>query len=91
MSSTTILYFGKSTIMMIFHLSAPIIIAATCVGLIIALLQTLIQLQEQTLGFAAKLTAVIAVIAISGGWMASELMNFQDQILMKIGGSRWRY
>ena len=55
MQPEDILYLGKSTVMMIFYLSMPIIVAATAVGLIIALIQTLIQLQEQTLAFAAKL------------------------------------
>ncbi|MEO0624499.1 MAG: type III secretion system export apparatus subunit SctS [Pseudomonadota bacterium] len=86
MEPATILYYGKSSIMMVFHLSMPIIVAATVVGLVIALLQTLIQLQEQTLGFACKLTAVVAVIMISGGWMTAELMQFQEQILTRISG-----
>ena len=48
MQPDDIIYFAKSTIMMIFHISMPIIGAATGVGLLIALVQTLIQLQEQT-------------------------------------------
>lgn len=85
MSSATIFYFGKTTIMLVFHLSMPVIVAATAVGLLIALLQTLIQLQEQTLAFACKLTAVIAVVIISGGWMSAEMINFQEMILTQIG------
>lgn len=85
MDSETILYFGKATIMLVFHLSMPIIVAATVVGLIVALLQTLIQLQEQTLAFACKLVAVIAVMIFSGGWMAAEMMQFQNLILERIG------
>ena len=84
MSPEAVLYFAKSTITMILYLSMPIIGAATAVGLIIALLQTLIQLQEQTLGFAVKLLTVIMVIMISGSWMTNEMMQFQEQILHRI-------
>ena len=50
MQPDDILYLGKATVMMIFHLSMPIIGAATTVGLLVALVQTLIQLQEQKHG-----------------------------------------
>ncbi len=85
MSPSDVLYFGKSTVVLIFYLSIPIIGTATAVGLIVAMLQTLIQLQEQTLGFAVKLCAVIAVFILSGGWMSVEMMRFQELILTRIG------
>lgn len=85
MTPDTVLYFGKTTITMIMYLSMPVIGAVTAVGLIIALLQTLIQLQEQTLAFAAKLITVIVVVLISGAWMTNEMMLFQEQIFLRIG------
>jgi len=84
MQPDDIIYFAKSTIMMIFHISMPIIGAATGVGLLIALVQTLIQLQEQTLAFAAKLTVIVLIIFMSGDWMSAEIINFQNQIFMRI-------
>lgn len=85
MQPEDILYLGKTSVMMIFWLSMPAIGAATLVGLIIALIQTLIQLQEQTLAFAAKLAVIIAVFFVMGDWMATEMINFQTQIFTRIG------
>lgn len=85
MQPEDILYMGKSSVMLILYLSMPIIVAATVVGLIIALIQTLIQLQEQTLAFAAKLLVVVVVFFITGDWMAIEMLNFQNQIFVRIG------
>jgi type III secretion HrpO family protein len=85
MQPDDILYLGKSTVMIVFYLSMPIIGAATAVGLVIALIQTLIQLQEQTLAFAAKLTVVVMIFFMIGDWMAAEVINFFDQIFMYIG------
>ncbi|MCU0910039.1 MAG: type III secretion system export apparatus subunit SctS [Rhodobacteraceae bacterium] len=84
MNADEVLYIGKSTVMMVFYLSMPTIGIATAVGLVIALIQTLIQLQEQTLAFAAKLAAVVAVFFMTGGWMTNELILFQEQILTRI-------
>ena len=85
MGPDEVLYLANSTVLMILYLSMPVIGAATAVGLLVALLQTLIQLQEQTLAFAVKLTTIVAVFLMSGGWMASQLMTFQDHILTRIG------
>jgi type III secretion HrpO family protein len=85
MSPSDVLYFGKSTILLVFYLSLPAIAAATAVGLIVAMVQTLIQLQEQTLAFAVKLAAVIAIFFISGAWMTSQMLQFTEMILKKIG------
>jgi len=85
MQPDDVIYLGKATVMLIFYLSMPAIGAATAVGLIIALVQTLIQLQEQTLAFAAKLTVIVVIFFILGDWMALEMLNFQDQIFTRIG------
>lgn len=85
MDTADILYFGKTTVMLVFYLSMPAIGAATLVGLLVAMMQTLIQLQEQTLAFAVKLTTVVAVFFLSGGWMTAQMLSFTEQILLRIG------
>ena len=52
-------------------LSAPAIIAATAVGIIVGLIQALTQIQDQTLPMAVKLAAVGAVLMILGGGLAA--------------------
>ncbi|MGL6209794.1 MAG: type III secretion system export apparatus subunit SctS [Paracoccaceae bacterium] len=85
MDSLETLYLGKQSILLVFYLSMPVIAAATGVGLVVALVQTLIQLQEQTLSFAVKLATVIGVFFLWGGWMSAEMMNFQNLLLDRIG------
>ena len=48
-------------------LAGPPLLIATAVGLVIALVQTLIQLQEQTLPVAVKIMAVSGVLLMFGG------------------------
>ncbi|QPC44324.1 flagellar biosynthetic protein FliQ [Kaustia mangrovi] len=86
MSGDEIMVMAHNTIVMVFYLSMPLIIAATAVGLIVALIQTLIQLQEQTLAFAAKLTAIVLMLSMSIGWMSSYLMTFFKEVMGKIIG-----
>ncbi|RCS21565.1 EscS/YscS/HrcS family type III secretion system export apparatus protein [Phyllobacterium salinisoli] len=84
MSPEETLYAGKNAVVLIFYLSMPTIAVAASVGLVVALIQTLIQLQEQTLAFALKLMAVMAVLALTGSWMANHLFVFLDQIFARI-------
>ena len=54
-------------------LAGPPLLIATAVGLLIALIQTLIQLQEQTLPIAVKIMAVSGVLLTMGGALFNPL------------------
>lgn len=75
---------ARSAVLIIFYFSMPSIAVAAAVGLVVALVQTLIQLQEQTLAFALKLVAVMVVLALMAHWMAYQLLTFLDQIFARI-------
>jgi type III secretion protein S len=62
----------------------PPILAAAGVGTLVALLQALTQLQEQTLSFAIKLVVVIIVVFATARWLGQELFHFADQIFKSI-------
>ncbi len=57
-------------------ISAPILLTAVVVGLIVAIFQATTSIQEQTLSFAPKLIAIFLVILIGGGWMLSRMKEF---------------
>jgi type III secretion protein S len=60
-------------------------LAATLVGLLVSLLQALTQIQEQTLGFAVKLIAVVVTLLFTARWMGGEVYNFTIQIFDQFG------
>lgn len=68
--------FLNHSLVLVLLLSAPPIIAATVLGTLISLIQALIQVQDQTLGFAIKLAAVGATLMMTAGWMSAELYRF---------------
>ncbi|WP_299211330.1 flagellar biosynthetic protein FliQ [uncultured Tateyamaria sp.] len=84
MDPNQVLYLAKAAVLLVFYLSMPIIAAATAFGLLVAVFQTLVQVQEQTLAFAVKLVAIIVVFFISGAWMSGQLLLFFDDILLRI-------
>uniref|UniRef100_UPI0035B2F898 type III secretion system export apparatus subunit SctS n=1 Tax=Diaphorobacter nitroreducens TaxID=164759 RepID=UPI0035B2F898 len=62
-------------------LSLPTIIVASVVGTLFSLFQALTQIQEQTLSFAIKLIAVMAVLALTATWVGGEMYNYMLLVL----------
>ena len=60
--------------------SAPALVVALAVGLVLGLLQAVTQVQEQTLSFVPKLVAVALVLSATGTWMSSEIVRFTDTL-----------
>jgi flagellar biosynthesis protein FliQ len=56
--------------------SSPVLIVSVIVGTVIGLLQAVTQVQEQTVSFVPRLIAVVAVLAVSGGWMSGQIIRF---------------
>ena len=79
-----ILSFTSQTLLIVLYLSLPPIIAAAGVGTLVALLQALTQVQEQTLSFAIKLVVVVLVVYGTASWLGAELYNFSDRIFKNI-------
>jgi type III secretion HrpO family protein len=61
-------------------LSAPVIIATSVFGLLVAFLQSITQLQEQTLAFAVKLFVVVVTLFLSAGMIGENLHLYADRI-----------
>lgn len=57
-------------------ITAPVLGAALIIGLIIAILQAVTSIQEQTLTFVPKLFAILAVLALLGSWMFASLRGY---------------
>ena len=61
-------------------LGGPMLILSMMVGVLIAIFQAVTQIHEQTLGFIFKLTVVILVLLVGGGWMIETLLDYAKSI-----------
>jgi type III secretory pathway component EscS len=77
------LYLTKAFVVVALVSGIPL--AASCVaGFVVSLLQTLTQIQEQSIGFAVRFLSVCGVFALCGGWFWGELVGFLQQMLASI-------
>ncbi|MDU4092019.1 MAG: type III secretion system export apparatus subunit SctS [Pantoea sp.] len=70
-----ILTFFRQAMLMVVLLSAPPLIVAVLVGIVISLVQAAMQLQDQTLPFCLKLVTVGITLAMTGRWVGVELIQ----------------
>ena len=61
-------------------LGGPMLILSMMVGVFIAIFQAVTQIHEQTLSFILKLTVVILVLLVWGGWMMETLLEYARKL-----------
>lgn len=64
--------------------SAPMMLVAMTVGLIIAVFQATTQINEATLTFVPKLIAVFLTMLILGPWILRVLVEYTEGVFMSI-------
>lgn len=68
------------------RVSAPILLVALAVGVLVSLFQAVTQVQEMTLTFVPKLIAVGVVVLVAGSWMINEMVGWVDALWSSMGG-----
>ena len=61
-------------------LSAPLLLAAASISLVVSLLQTLTSVQEQTLTAVPRLVIVFVVAMVSMPWMIHRLVGYTTRL-----------
>lgn len=67
-------------------LSAPPIIVASIVGLLISIVQAATQLQEQTLQYTLKFIAIVITIFLTASLLGGALYNFSNRVFSEFPG-----
>ncbi|MGP1530533.1 MAG: flagellar biosynthesis protein FliQ [Treponema sp.] len=81
MTTGTIVTLMREGIGIILMLSAPILLAALLVGLIVAIFQATTSIQEQTLTFVPKILTILGMLALLATWMFTVLREYLVSLL----------
>jgi flagellar biosynthetic protein FliQ len=66
-------------------IAGPLLGASLIIGVMVSIIQTVTQIQEQTLTFVPKLGATAAIIVFAGGWMIETLIAWVTALWNRIG------
>lgn len=84
MTPDTVIKLAEQAIYMIIILSAPMLLIALAVGLIVSVFQAMTQIQEQTLAFVPKIIAVFLSLVLFGPWMLTLLLDFTRDLFQQL-------
>ncbi len=81
MTPETVMTIARSALELMLVISAPLLLAALGMGLIVSVFQAATQINEMTLSFIPKLVAMVAALALFGPWMLQVLVDYLRQTL----------
>jgi flagellar biosynthetic protein FliQ len=86
MSPETVLTQGHDALMLALLISAPLLLTALLVGVVVGMFQAATQINEMTLSFIPKLLAMAVVLVIAGPWMLRLLTEYTRRLIESIPG-----
>jgi flagellar biosynthetic protein FliQ len=84
MNSDAVLSISQTALQTAIMVSAPLLLTALAIGLVVSILQAATQINEQTLSFIPKLLGVFVATVIAGPWMVRVMVDYMQQLLTSI-------
>jgi flagellar biosynthesis protein FliQ len=77
---------ARDALWLVVMLAAPVLLAGLLTAFAISLFQAATQILEPTLSFVPKLIVMLLVLALLGGWMGGQLVDFARTLLTDFPG-----
>lgn len=87
-SGELVLRVVREGLLLVLLVSAPPLLVSVVVGVLVGVIQTATQIQDQTLGFVPKLIAVVATLIVLGPLLGAQLVRFTEALLLAIPALR---
>lgn len=72
---------ARDALWLVVLIAAPVLAAGLVTAFAISLFQAATQIHEPTLSFVPKLIVMLVVLALLGGWMGGQLVEFARTLL----------
>ena len=86
MTSQTVLTLAQQALEVTVLISAPLLLTALAVGLLVSIFQAATQINEMTLSFIPKLLALVLTLLITGPWMLQLITGYTRTLFTNIPG-----
>jgi len=86
MTPESVMTIGQQALEVTVLISAPLLLAALVVGLLVSIFQAATQINEMTLSFIPKLIVVFVVLVVAGPWMLGMMMDYTRRLFTSIPG-----
>ncbi|SNS61267.1 flagellar biosynthetic protein FliQ [Noviherbaspirillum humi] len=86
MTPESVMTIGRQAMEVTIMVSAPLLLVALVIGLIVSIFQAATQINEATLSFIPKLVGIFVALVIAGPWMLSVMVDYMRQMFSGIPG-----
>ena len=86
MTPESVMTIGRQAMEVTLLVSAPLLLVALIIGLVVSIFQAATQINEATLSFIPKLVGVFVALIIAGPWMLSVMLDYMRQVFTGIPG-----
>jgi flagellar biosynthetic protein FliQ len=84
MTPETVMTMGRTAMEITLLVSAPLLLVALVIGLVVSIFQAATQINEATLSFIPKLVGVFIALVVAGPWMLSVMLDYMRQVFTGI-------
>ena len=84
MTSQSVLTIAQQALEVTVLISAPLLLTALAVGLLVSIFQAATQINEMTLSFIPKLLAMFGALILGGPWMLETLVDYIQRLYTSI-------
>ena len=84
MTPKTVMTVAQRALEITLLLSAPLLVTALLVGLLVGVFQAATQINEMTLSFIPKLLGMAAAVVVAGPWMLKLIVSYTRELFMSI-------
>lgn len=84
MTPETVVTIGQQAVEMTLMISAPMLLTALIIGLVISIFQAATQINEMTLSFIPKLLGLFAVLIFTGPWIINMMVDYIQRLFGNI-------
>ncbi|WP_140633942.1 type III secretion system export apparatus subunit SctS [Methylibium rhizosphaerae] len=79
MTPQNILDITREGLLIVLWISLPVVAVATLTALLVAVVQAVTQIQDQSIGQSIRLITVMLAIIATAGWMGRDVMRFAER------------
>lgn len=86
MTPESVMTIGQQALEITILVSAPLLLTALAVGLLVSVFQAATQINEMTLSFIPKLLVTFVMLVVAGPWMLTLMMDYTKRMFSSIPG-----
>ena len=84
MTPETVTTIGQQALWVTMLISAPLLLSALAVGLLVGMFQAATQINEMTMSFIPKLLVLVGALVVAGHWMLGIIVDYTLQLMAQI-------